>query len=138
MMKLLKRLRNSRGQSLVELAVLTPVLLLLLLGGIDFGRVYFAHVSVTNAARNGADYAGRGPTSAADLDGIREAALWETNELLGTSDTNPSVASQAGTDAQGAHYTDVTVSYQFSTLIPWPGLPSSINVERTVRSKVAE
>ena len=137
-MKLVKRFRTSRGQSLVELALITPVLLLLLLGATDFGRVYFAHVSVTNAARNGADYAARGNQSAVDADGIREAALWDTNELLGTSETNPAVTSVTGTDSQGTEYSEVTVSYQFSTLIPWPGLPSSVTVERTVRSKVAE
>ncbi len=137
-MKLLKRFRTSGGQSLVELSMLLPILLLLLLGGIDFGRVYFAHVSVTNAARNGADYAARGNQSAVDADGIREAALWDTNELLGTSETNPTVTSVTGTDSQGTEYSEVTVSYQFSTLVPWPGLPSSVNVERTVRSKVAE
>jgi Flp pilus assembly protein TadG len=108
------------------------------LGAIDFGRVYYAHVSVTNAARNGADYAARGNISAENTAAIREAALWDTSDLLGTSETNPAVTSVTGTDSQGGEYSEVTVSYLFSTLIPWPGLPSSVNVERTVRSKVAE
>lgn len=46
----------QRGQSLVELALVLPIVLWLLLGIVDFGRVYFVHVASTNAAREGARY----------------------------------------------------------------------------------
>lgn len=49
--------RRSRGQSIVELTLLMPVLLLILLGAIDLGRAYYAYVSITNAARVGTEYA---------------------------------------------------------------------------------
>ena len=51
----------SRGQALVEFALVLPVLALLLVLAIDFGRVFFGWVSVTNAARIGANYAGQHP-----------------------------------------------------------------------------
>ncbi|MCH8025659.1 MAG: pilus assembly protein [Chloroflexi bacterium] len=141
-----KRLRTSlrrffgdkRGQSLVEFGLMLPILVLLVLGAIDFGRVYFAYISVTNGARNGADYASLGSAAADDLDGIRAAAVADTSDLVNISPTNPSVSSASGTDSQGRLYSDVTVSYTFTTIFPWPGLPSSINVERTVRARVAE
>ncbi len=129
---------GGRGQSLVEFALIAPVLIILVLGVIDYGRVYFAYVSVTNAARNGAHFASDGPVAAADLDGIKSAAVADTGELLNTSPTNPGVSVATGTDSQGRLYADVTVSYTFSTMFPWPGLPSSMNVERTVRARVAE
>ena len=44
---------GRRGQSLVELAVVLPVLLLLLGGAIDLGRVFFARAAVENAAKEG-------------------------------------------------------------------------------------
>jgi Flp pilus assembly protein TadG len=113
-------------------------MLVLVLGAIDFGRVYFAYVAVTNAARNGADYASGGPARAADLSGITAAALADTGQLLNQSPTNPSVSAATGTDAQGELYADVTVNYDFETLVPWPGLPSSIELERTVRARVPE
>ena len=55
--------RNSRGQALVELALLLPVLLLLLLGAIDFGRVFYSQITVNDAAREGALEGSRNPTS---------------------------------------------------------------------------
>jgi PKD repeat protein len=47
----------SRGQALVEMAVILPVLLLLLLMAVDLGRVFFGWVGLQNAARIGASYA---------------------------------------------------------------------------------
>src|SRR5512141_2596665 len=39
------------GQSLAEFAISLPILLLLIVGALDLGRVYFAQMTVTNAAR---------------------------------------------------------------------------------------
>jgi Flp pilus assembly protein TadG len=46
--------RGRIGQSLVEMAMVLPVLTFLTFGLVDFGRGYFFQVSVTNAAREGA------------------------------------------------------------------------------------
>lgn len=48
---------RSRGQALVEFALIVPVMLLILLIAVDFGRLFFAHISNVNAAREGANYA---------------------------------------------------------------------------------
>jgi len=48
--------RREKGQSLVELAIILPFLLMILLGIIDFGRVFYAYVTITNASREGARY----------------------------------------------------------------------------------
>lgn len=48
------RWRNRRGQSLVEMAMVLPLLTFLTFGLLDFGRAYYFQVSVTNAAREGA------------------------------------------------------------------------------------
>jgi len=42
------------GQSLVELALVLPLLLMLLMGLMEFGMVLYAHVQVSNAAREAA------------------------------------------------------------------------------------
>jgi len=62
MPELLRRLRRfdrsrSRGQSLVELALTLPVVLLLLLIAIDFGRVYLGWVNLQQMARIAANFA---------------------------------------------------------------------------------
>ena len=48
------RWRSRAGQSLVEMAMVLPVLAFLTFGLLDFGRAYYFQVSVTNAAREGA------------------------------------------------------------------------------------
>lgn len=50
--------RRSRGQSLVEMALIAPVLLIILLLAIDFGRAFYSWVILQNAARIGANFAG--------------------------------------------------------------------------------
>lgn len=47
---------GSRGQTVVEFALLAPVLLLLLLGAIDFGRLLQARVTAESSARAGASW----------------------------------------------------------------------------------
>jgi hypothetical protein len=53
--------RRSRGQSLVEFALVLPLILLIVMFGIDFGRAYMGWVGLQNAARIAANYAGTHP-----------------------------------------------------------------------------
>ncbi len=50
------RARDERGQSLVEFALVVPLLLLLTIAIGDFGRVFTAAVAAESAAREAADY----------------------------------------------------------------------------------
>lgn len=49
-----RNLNKEQGAVAVEFALLLPVLLVILLGIIEFGRVYNAQITVTQAAREGA------------------------------------------------------------------------------------
>jgi hypothetical protein len=51
----------SRGQSMVEFALILPILVLFLLLAVDFGRVFFGWVGIQNASRIGANQAARDP-----------------------------------------------------------------------------
>ena len=51
--------RPARGQALVEFALVLPVMLLLLLLAVDFGRLFFTYIAVNNAAREATSYAAR-------------------------------------------------------------------------------
>jgi hypothetical protein len=55
-----KRPISRRGQSLAEFAITLPILLLLLFGIIEFGRIFQAWVTLQNAARAAARYATTG------------------------------------------------------------------------------
>lgn len=49
------RLTHSRkGQAIVETALLLPILMLLVMGSADLGRVFYYAIAVTNAAREAA------------------------------------------------------------------------------------
>lgn len=54
---------DPRGQSLVEFAISLPVVLLMILFGIDFGRVFLGWVTLNNAVREAANFAAINPTA---------------------------------------------------------------------------
>ncbi len=51
-----QRKLSHRGQSLVEMALMLPILLILIITAIEVGRLFFTKTVVTNAAREGAYY----------------------------------------------------------------------------------
>ena len=53
----MKPKQKERGAVAVEMAIILPLLLLILIGIIEFGRVLNVQVSLTQAAREGARYA---------------------------------------------------------------------------------
>ena len=52
--------KKKKAQSMVEFALVLPILLLLVLGIFEYGRLFFAWISIENAARIGARYASTG------------------------------------------------------------------------------
>src|SRR4051812_6754998 len=57
----------SRGQALVEFALIAPVFLLLLVIALDFGRLFFTWIQVNNAAREAAAAGAYAPTDIAQM-----------------------------------------------------------------------
>ena len=53
MMKKLKNIKNEKGQSLVEFALVVPILLIFILGILEFGWLLNAKITLTSAAREG-------------------------------------------------------------------------------------
>lgn len=76
-------LRSQSGQSLVELAFLTPVLLLLLIGTVEMGRYTSLSIMIGNSARAGAQYGAQNTTTAGDKGGIQSAALADLKDISG-------------------------------------------------------
>ena len=128
-----RRRHDDNGQSLVELGILIPLLLVIVLGAIDFGRAYYAYVTVTNAARAGAQYASVSNANAADTEGITAAVDQEAGSLSGS----PTVTASSSTDSRGKSVAMVTVAYRFNTLFAWPGLPHNVPMTQTVQMRVA-
>ncbi len=107
--------RYARGQSLVELALALPVLLLIVLVAIDFGRAFSGYVTLTNASRIGANYAASHatawdtPGNPADRDTYEELILRDTDvancDLVGGTPPAPTFTDGADT---GTSSTDVS------------------------------
>ena len=53
-LKRIRLLRSERGAELIEMAIVTPLLLLLVFGIVDFGFMFQRYVVLTNAAVEGA------------------------------------------------------------------------------------
>jgi PKD repeat protein len=87
-----------RGQSLVELALVLPIFAFLVVIAVDFGRLYYSYIQITNAAREAAAYGAVTPT---DTAGMEAVAFMERN-TQGQRGETPVQVSQVCRDPAGA------------------------------------
>ena len=129
------RRRASSGQSVVEFALVAPVLALLLVAVADFGRVFYTAIELNNAARAGTQYGIQSPANGADVAGMEQAAQSDGSAVSGLTATAseycacPNGATQACSSTPCADmrvYVEVDTSATFNTLLDYPGVPSSI------------
>jgi len=111
---------GSRGQDLVEMALVLPLLLALLLGIVEFGVIIWRYNTVSNAAREGAR---AGVVSDCETGTVISATLRLTTGL----DPQPTVVPSSD---DGTRCT-VAVTYTHS-LITGPFLHTAFNVTPTI------
>lgn len=121
----------ERGQSAVEFALLLPVLMLVLFGMLDLGRLFFAAITIANAARVGARYATQHPS---DSNGIIAAAQAEAQGqgIVLTDPTTSSVTVSCPQGCGSGQPIQVTVSYSL-TLVMGFVLPSPVSMSNSVQ-----
>lgn len=112
-MRRTRRRGNDRGVVAVELALVLPILLLLVFGIIDFGRMINAQISLTQAAREGARWAALGQSNVparvtAAAPGLNPAPT----STVTACPANPTVGQNA----------TVTARYTFTFITPVGGL----------------
>lgn len=76
---------RSRGQSLVEFGLVLPIILLLTLAALDFGRIYLGYINIQNMARIAANFAADNPDAwTGTVDPVKAAkqASYQ-NQILG-------------------------------------------------------
>lgn len=111
---------SERGGVAVEFALLAPILIMLLLGIMEFGRAYNVQVTLTNAAREGARSVA---ITAVEADAIAAAinAAPTLNPMLKNTDVTlryaaiPAMAPTPTACLPGRHVT-VTVTYSLNTM----------------------
>ncbi|MCR3921642.1 MAG: pilus assembly protein [Firmicutes bacterium] len=107
----LKWLKNQKGQAIVESALVVPIILLLLLGMVEMGRVTNAYLVVTHAARHGARYGAVGATNDEIIERIIDVAT-PLNPAELTIVIMPETGRAAGGDIQ------VSVTYPVQLITP--------------------
>ena len=73
--------RGEDGSATIEVAILTPLLLLLVLGAADFARIYRTQIAVAGAAQAGAQYGARNKLTSGKVSGMIAAATRDAADL---------------------------------------------------------
>lgn len=123
--------KRESGQSLTELALVLPLLLYLMCGIIDFGRVMYSYMQLNLVSQESVRLGGLGYNDTA----IRDYALGRL-ELADPSNVTVTVTPSDDMRKSG-DYVEVRVEEQIEWITPLIGtvLPSPINVhaESTIR-----
>jgi hypothetical protein len=121
------RADRSRGQAMAEFALILPLLALLLVMAVDFGRVFYGWVSINNAARVGAAYAAANADAwEAPVDASRQTRYAElvANDLQELNCAFTSVPPPTFTDSNGdgsydtGEPVEVALECDFSLITP--------------------
>ncbi len=141
-------LRDQRGVASLEFASSLPLLILILLGTIDFGRFAYSAIAVTNAARTGAAFCNYWNASDCDseiVDDVRGLVI-RAAPTLSLQDSQITVTPPTGVGADcPAQCLSVLIVYPFSTLLPiprpeangaWVWAPVTVTVVRSASMRV--
>jgi Flp pilus assembly protein TadG len=150
-MRLIRKLsRSESGASLVEFAILLPVMVFLLMGVIEIGRYTYYAILAANAARAGAPYGSQNTTTADDITGMTNAAIADEGSVPQFSpsptplcSTNGgatlSTCAAAGSNGPAAgtiYYVQVVVTGTFTTLFHYPGIPNNVPITGSATMRV--
>lgn len=134
----LRMMRSERGTSLIEFAVVLPVLCFLLIGMIDLGRAMYYGIVASNAARAGAQYGAQYLWTVNDSSGIKSAVAQDSPGTTWTVTTQAACSINGsaiipcppvGTvQANTTYYVKVHVSGSVPLLVNYPGLPAAIPI----------
>ncbi|WP_349409452.1 TadE/TadG family type IV pilus assembly protein [Pseudalkalibacillus sp. SCS-8] len=124
-------IKNEKGQSLVEMALALPVLLLLLMGIFDIGRIMYTYMHLQLATQETVRLGGLGRDDAAITEFARDYIHVGDPDLLEVSITPGDTTRRSG------DYLQVTLVYPLEYVTPFISkvLPSPVRVktESTIR-----
>jgi len=125
--------KHERGQSMVELALTLPILVLLLLGTLDFGMAIFSYSMLRDAAQEGAFYGSFNPANVDEIENrarnisprAEDVVFSSPVQLRDTDAIKVSVQALGGA-CQGAtngvaNSIQVNVSYRYPMMMPLIG-----------------
>ena len=142
--------RSESGQSLVELALLTPLLMVIAIGIVEMGRYASLSIQVANAARAGAAYGAQNLATAANTSAIQAAVVADEPTIhtpvvssvsCGCDNAGTISANSCSSVCTSGHlvpYVSVTASETFNSLFSYPGIPATITVSSTATMLVRQ
>lgn len=124
------------GAAAIEFVIVLPILVTVVLGMSDFGRLYYSAISITNAARAGAAYGCMNPYDTAShsawQSSVQQAVIDELSASPVFDTSKVAVTVNSVTEADGLKRVSVQVTYPFKTIINWTFIPSSVDLSQTV------
>lgn len=124
------------GVVATEFALTLPLLLLIALGCVDFGRVGYYAITVANAAGAGAQNAATHRvtpyTSATWQQEIHDIVEEELAAAPGFDPELLTVLVSSVEEVDGDLRVSVEARYPFETIVDWPGLPNSVELSKSV------
>ena len=112
-----RRPRRNSGQALVEFAVVVPILILLILGLVDFARAWNTYQVITDAAREGAR------TAVIDNPTVTEADVLVTmSSAMARAGLNTTDATITITGFRSGRGNPTTVQIDYEYELGWVGL----------------
>ncbi len=109
------RREKEKGQSLVEMALVLPVMLIILAGVLEVGRLYYVFVAVSDAAGEGANYAAIFPD-----DVYRDELIQRVGEASGgLVEIDSSMINVDCPDVAAGKPITVSVGYTFTVAAPF-------------------
>src|SRR5688572_6725555 len=123
--------QSQRGEVILEMAVITPALLLLVVGAMDVSRAFRTAMVTASASREGIHYASRNTTTSDDIAGIQNAAKADASNMQGLNvvASHYCTCSLGGTEAPCnstctglMRYVKVRSTYAFTPMLKIPGL----------------
>lgn len=134
-----RRSRFEAGNMLIEFALSSSLLFLIMFGVLDFSRMFSSACAVQGAARAGTQYGMLSPAHYNDLAGMQNAALANAGSPAGMAATaSQFCACSIGGAQQGCPatcssgspetYIQMVVSMPYATTISYPGIPQVTNL----------
>jgi Flp pilus assembly protein TadG len=138
---------GESGQALIETAITLSLLLIMLIGATEIGRIAWASVQVTEAARAAVQYGDLNRKAASDTVGIQNAGSAAAPGLSNLTITpttscicgDGSASTCATTDCSGSFLEGVLTvktSTTFDPLIHLPGLPRTYTLQAQAVQKI--
>ena len=153
----LRKLSGEQGYSLVEVGLLVSFFgVPLLLGAVEMGRLAYAGIEISNAARAGAAFASQSAADSTDTTDTTTAATNEAYDVEGMTVTAPitfcvcsnapttnvtcsSVATSCtGSGNHGISFVQVNTAATLNPVFRFPGLPSTVTLRGSSTMRIGD